>query len=71
MVIAKEEFRDWKESKVTEYVLDTLENMKDDYMEALRGFVRVGESVQAARCEGMIEGLEQLLAIDYEDTKDA
>jgi len=68
--IAKEEFVQWKSNVVTEYILKFLAEQRSDYIDALRGYVRAGEHTSAARCEGMIEGLEQLLEIEYEDPQE-
>lgn len=70
MEIAKEEFRDWKENVVTQHVLKTLDDMREEYFRALRGYVRAGDKVSAARCEGTIEGIEQLLEIEYSDPQE-
>ena len=67
MEITKEQYQQWKSNAVTEYVLELLEEYRSDYMNALRGYARNGDSISAARCEGMLEGLEQLLSIEYED----
>ena len=69
MEISKEEFIQWKSKSVTEHILKELEEEVKEYMNALRGYVRAGESVSAARCEGCIEGIERLLHIDYEDPR--
>lgn len=67
MEVTKEEFHNWKNSAVTIHVLETLGSLREDYIDALRGYVRAGNSVAAARCEGNIEGIEQLLEIEYSD----
>jgi len=68
--IAKEEFVQWKNNVVTEFIFKEIREEIEDYTNALRGYVRAGESVSAARCEGCMEGLERLLHIDYEDPKE-
>jgi len=67
MEISREEFSDWKSNAVTQHVLEVLNNYKEDYLHAMRAYVKTGDSVSAARCEGTIEGLEQLLEIEYSD----
>lgn len=67
MEISKAEFRDWKTSAVTINILETLEGYRQDYITAMRSAVRAGDKVSAARCEGNIEGIENLLNIEYED----
>ena len=39
-------------------------------METLRSYATIGDPIQSARIVGRIEGLEDILAIEYEDPRE-
>jgi len=65
--ITKEEFLQWKNSAVTEAIINELVERKKDYLNSLRGFVSSDNIVSAARCQGLLEGIELLTEIEYGD----
>ena len=67
MEVTKEQFQAWKTNNVTEFVLEILRDQKEANLARLRGAVASGNLAQASRYEGIIEGIEELLEIEYED----
>lgn len=70
MEITREEYQQWRSNNVTEFIFKNLEQRKQDYIDALRGYVRASEFNMAMRCEGMIEGIDDLLDTEYEDPQE-
>ncbi len=70
MEISKAEFIDWHSQPVTEQILETLSEIREGHLEHLRSAARNGEISTAAFHEGVIEGIDLLLAIEYGDVED-
>jgi len=68
MEISKEEFLQWRGSDVTIFVIEALDRAKEDYIVALRNAAIEGDIAKTARCEGILEGIEFILNIDYDDS---
>lgn len=68
--ISKAEFLDWKKSVVTEFVLKELDERIVIYTDMMRMNIVDGNIAKAARYEGMIEGVELLAEIAYEEIAD-
>lgn len=69
-VIQKEQFVNWRKDEVTKFIRNELQFRKDISIERVRHFVREGEYAKASYYEGVIEGLDTILDIEYEDVKD-
>lgn len=63
----KESFTQWKENLVTMEIMGIIKEARNSYRDAIIGHAAEGESIQAARAAGMIEALDFLLNIQYED----
>ena len=66
----KEQFEEWKSHPVTVEVLKEVDNLRDDLKEALASGTTLGDEVLTARMVGNIEGLNQILNIEYEEAGD-
>ncbi|MBL4591181.1 MAG: hypothetical protein JKY96_04410 [Phycisphaerales bacterium] len=67
MEITKEEYQQWKSNNVTQFIFKELKERKEDYIVALRTFVRAGDMNLASRAEGMIESIDDFLDTSFED----
>jgi len=65
MTISKEEFVQWKEEAVTQWVFRYLESQKQDYLEDL-GNGKYSEEMQQ-KVVGRIQAYNDLLLIDWEE----
>lgn len=66
--ITKEEFLNWKENKVTQMVMQELQQVKEDLKEILGNGGSLGKDSPATEYfVGRIQGINEVLNIDYEE----
>lgn len=63
----KEEFREWRDHRITQTVIQSLEEVKKEYIESCVQNAGAGESIEAARQAGVVEGLSYFLQVEYSD----
>ena len=66
----KESFYEWKSHPVTAEVLKEVGVMRDNLKETLATGATLGSEIHTAQVVGNIEGLNQLLNIEFEEASD-
>lgn len=64
--VTKEEFRSWKQDKVTQTVFLILEELKHEYTDELVSGKHLKDSVEQAKIVGRIEAFSSMLNLEYE-----
>ena len=70
MEISKEEFQAWKDSKVTQAVLETLVQRREAFKEMLANGGTLAEDAPkgaTAMTVGRIQGINEILLVEYEE----
>lgn len=76
MNISKEAFEEWKEHPVTKEIFSELKKVKKELLEQISTGATLGHSADVThgltnRMIGHIEGLDQLLGIDFTDLEES
>lgn len=63
----KEQFKEWEANPVTKEVMGVIRQAQNQYIMDLASGQTLGDSTETAKFVGIIEGLNFLLNIQYED----
>ena len=69
MTISKEEFSEWKNDKVTMAIFQVLDTLRTGYMMQLANGATLGDKTaeETAKVVGRIQGINDLMLVDYEE----
>lgn len=67
--MTKEDFEQWKDNSVTKEVMRELGEARVSYTEAIITHAKNGDDIQGAYCAGVIEAMDFLIKIQFEDQK--